>query len=173
MCSTSPAATARLRSARIICRSQIPANVNYPRKRSIVSSIIAVTFISTRPSRDRDDRTKGGKTGAAGGRGQPRDRKCGDAWLLWGAGGGGNLVTWHHGRCTKGPGLRGPGASQLRHPRRPGTVAVNKLRAGRSKMRKTFLSVALMVLIGAALINSPGALAQGGSSSVSKNSDKP
>jgi len=40
-------------------------------------------------------------------------------------------------------------------------------------MRKTFLSVALMVLIGAALINSPGALAQGGSSSVSKNSDKP
>jgi len=35
-------------------------------------------------------------------------------------------------------------------------------------MRKTFLSVALMVLIGA-----PGAYAQGGSSTVSKNSDKP
>ena len=40
-------------------------------------------------------------------------------------------------------------------------------------MRKTFLSVALMMLVGGALIDGPGAFAQGGSSSVTKNSDKP
>ena len=53
MCSIFPAATERRRSARIICRMQIPGNVNYPRKRGIVSSTIAATFISIRQSRDR------------------------------------------------------------------------------------------------------------------------
>ena len=52
-CSIFPAAMASRRSARIICRMQVPGNVNYLRKRGIVSSIIAVTFISTRQSRDR------------------------------------------------------------------------------------------------------------------------
>jgi hypothetical protein len=40
-------------------------------------------------------------------------------------------------------------------------------------MRKTFLSAALVVLIGGVLINSHGAFAQSGSSTVPKNSDKP
>ena len=39
-------------------------------------------------------------------------------------------------------------------------------------MQKTFLSAALVVLIGGVLIDSPGAYAQSGSSTVPKNSDK-
>ena len=53
MCSIFPAATARRRSARTICRRQIRREVNYPRKRAIVSSTIAATFTSIRQSRDR------------------------------------------------------------------------------------------------------------------------
>src|SRR5258708_13249453 len=59
MCSTSPAAMARRRLARIICRMRIPGNVNYPRKRVIVSSIIVVTFISILRSHDRPMTSEG------------------------------------------------------------------------------------------------------------------
>src|SRR5512145_3505844 len=52
MSSTFPAATERRRSARIICRMQVPPNVKYPWKRGIVSWTIAETFISIRQSRD-------------------------------------------------------------------------------------------------------------------------
>lgn len=51
-CSISPAAMARRRSARIICRMRIPQVVNYLRKRSIVSSTIAATFIFILPRCD-------------------------------------------------------------------------------------------------------------------------
>src|SRR4029079_8410243 len=37
---------------------------------------------------------------------------------------GGNLVAWHHGRDTKGSGLRRPGTSELRDDRGPGPGAM-------------------------------------------------
>ena len=93
-------------------------DVNYPRKRGIVSWTIAVTFISIRQSRDLRWRRKARERGAAGRRGQSHCRECCNARLLRGAGGGRNLVAWHHGRCTKGAGLRGSGTPQLRSDRR-------------------------------------------------------
>jgi hypothetical protein len=59
-------------------------------------------------------------------------------------------------------------AQGLRNHRRSGTGAINKLKAGRTVMRKIVLSMALVVVVGG-----PAAYAQGGASSVPKNSPQP
>jgi hypothetical protein len=58
-----------------------------------------------------DDGGRRGKAGAAGRRGQSRDRKRRDARLLCGAGSGWYLAARDHGRFTEGAGLRRAGAA--------------------------------------------------------------
>src|SRR5215510_582159 len=164
MCWISPAATARRRSGRAICRSRTRHNVISSAQRVIASSIIAVKSISIRHNRH-DRRRKG--AGSAGG-GQPHRRERGHGRLFRRAGSRGRLVAGHHGRCAKGAGLRCPGTAKLCNNRGARTDAMNQIEEdGRSGMRKILLSMALVLLIGA-----PGGFAQsgGGTSSAVKNS---
>src|SRR4029453_10001460 len=103
---------------------------------------------------------------------QPQCRERGHARLLRGAGGLGDLVARHHGRCPQGAGLRRTGTPQLCANRCSGTDAMRNGSSGKGRtgMRKILLSMALVVLIGG-----PGALAQqgGGSSTAVKNTGPP
>src|SRR5882724_5373626 len=110
-----------------------------------------------------DDRGRRASAEAAGRPGPSQCRECGDAWFLCRAGGGGNLVAWHHGRYTEGSGLRRARAPQLRNDRSSRSYEVATFFCWwRIQMRKLMMSMALLVLIGG-----PAAMAQGGNTGTS------
>jgi len=136
--STFPAATARPRSVRVICRTQIlfPGNVNRPGKRAIVSSTIAATFISILRNHDRQMMD--------GGRSEPEppenqgNRNIENAVMLgffivlvtagiW--------VACYHGGHTKGSGLRRPGTPQLFDDRDSRPAAIRCISLGMGEAR--------------------------------------
>src|SRR6476661_1027059 len=148
-----------------MCWMQIlfPGSVNSPGKRAIVSSTIAATFISILRNHDRQRRGES-RTGTTGEPRQSQHRKCGDAWFLYRAGGGGNLVACYHGGSTKGSGLRRPGTPQLFNDRdsRPSAIGAFSVN-GRSKMRKLLTTMLVTTVALIILVAGPAAIAQTGS----------
>ena len=110
------------------CRRKIlsPGSVNRMRKRAIVSPTIAATFISILRSHDQA-MTDAGEAAPEppedqGNRNVENAVMLGFFVVLVAAG---VLVAWHHGRYTKGSGLRRPGAPQLRSDRDPRAGAID------------------------------------------------
>ena len=93
-----------------------------------MSSIIAATFISIRRSRDRPMTEGGGEQEPPEEEGNRNVENAVMLGFFVGAGGGGDLVAWHHGGYTKGAGLRRAGSPQLCNDRSSNAIVEDLVR---------------------------------------------